>query len=145
MSVAELPLKIEAIIYTIKDGSIEYLLIKRTPEDGGFWQPVTGTVHDGERLVDCLTREIQEETGITKIDNVSDCLYRFDWQRKSGERLLEFVYAVKVPADSKIILAPDEHEDYKWCSFNEALDTLCTDNNKKSFEVINQHLVDHAA
>ncbi len=137
---AELPIKMQGILYAVTDDKIEYLLIKRTPEDGDFWQPVTGTVHDGEKLLDCLVREIQEETGITQLEDVSDCLYRFDWQRSSGERILEFVHAVRIPRDSKVVLSPEEHEDYKWCSHDEAQTTLSKDNNKKSFQVINDHL-----
>lgn len=137
---AELPIKMQGILYAVTDGAIEYLLIKRTPEDGDFWQPVTGTVDDGEKLVDCLIREVQEETGITKLEDVSECLYKFDWRRSSGECILEFVHAIRISRDSKVVLSPTEHEDFKWCSYDEAQQTLSKDNNKKSFQVINDHL-----
>lgn len=138
----ELPIKMQGVLYAVTDGKIEYLLIKRTPEDGDFWQPVTGTVHDGEKLVDCLKREVQEETGIANLEEVSDVLYRYDWQRSSGERILEFVHAIRIPRDSNVVLSPEEHEDFKWCSFDEALQTLGKDNNKKSLQVINDILLD---
>jgi 8-oxo-dGTP pyrophosphatase MutT (NUDIX family) len=139
--VAELPIKMQGILYAVNDTSPEYLLIKRTPEDGDFWQPVTGTVNDGEKLVDCLVREIEEETGITELEDVSECLYKFDWQRSSGERILEFVHAVRIPRDSKVILSPTEHEDYRWCKYDAAQELLAKDNNKKSFQVMNEYLM----
>lgn len=139
-TIAELPLKMQGVLYARTDKGIEYLLIKRTPEEGGYWQPVTGTVHDGEKLRDCLLREIQEETGITEYEDVSDCIYRFDWQRSSGERLLEFVHAVRIPRDSTVTLSPSEHDDYQWCSFELAMETLGKDNNKKSLTIINNKL-----
>lgn len=140
----ELPIKIQAILYAESEGGLEYLLIKRTPHDGGFWQPVTGTVHDGEKLADCLRRELREEVGLAQLDEVSDCLYKFDWQRSSGERFIEFVYAVRIPRNVEIVLAPDEHNDYKWCDYDGAQTTLSKDNNKRSLEVINDHLTGKA-
>ena len=53
--------------HAIQDKEPIFLLLKRTPQDGGFWQPLTGTVEDGEKLSDCLKRELNEETGIKDI------------------------------------------------------------------------------
>lgn len=136
----ELPIKIEAIVYALKDNEVQYLIIKRTPEDGYFWQPVTGTVHDGEKLLDCLTREMSEETGLTDLIEVSGCLHTFDWRKSSGQCILEFVYAVQVSPDSNVVLNPEEHEDYKWCTYEQAQEILHTDNNKNAFKIINEYL-----
>lgn len=43
-------IQIEAIPYHIKCGSVEYLSLKRTKQKGGFWQPVTGGVKEGETI-----------------------------------------------------------------------------------------------
>jgi lipoyl(octanoyl) transferase len=41
----------------------EILLLRRTPERGGFWQPVTGRRQPGESGHTAATRELEEETG----------------------------------------------------------------------------------
>lgn len=141
----ELPFKIEAIPYVIDDNkTIRYLLIKRTPQDGGYWQPVTGTLNDGEKLLSCAKRELNEETGIRAEDiiDMSEVLYKFDWKNKHGETILEFVYAVRYPTNTKIVLNPEEHEDCRWCSFDEAMETLYTDNNKKALKIVNSILLE---
>jgi len=141
----ELPFKIEAIPYVVDDDkTIRYLMIKRTPEDGGYWQPVTGTLNDGEKLLDCVKRELNEETGIQAdhIINISEVLYKFDWKNKHGDTILEFVYAVQYPAKTEIVLSPDEHDDYKWCSYDEAMETLYTDNNKNALKLVNSILLE---
>jgi len=141
----ELPFKIEAIPYVVDDDkTIRYLMIKRTPEDGGYWQPVTGTLNDGEKLLDCVKRELNEETGIQAdhIINISEVLYKFDWKNKHGDTILEFVYAVQYPAKKEIVLSPDEHDDYKWCSYDEAMETLYTDNNKNALKLVNSILLE---
>ena len=136
----ELPIKLEGIIYRTINDRIEYLLIKRTPEDGGFWQPVTGTLEDGENLINCLKREISEEIGITEILRISDILHTFNWEKKDGTVITEYVYAVEIKNDSIITLSPNEHDDYIWLPYSEAKDTLLTDNNKESLRIINGFL-----
>lgn len=39
----------------------EYLLLRRIPEQGGFWQGVTGGVEGRESLADAARRELIEE------------------------------------------------------------------------------------
>ena len=68
----ELPIKVQGVIYAEGNKKRNYLIIKRREKDGGFWQGVTGTVEEGELLTDCLTREIKEELGIEKEDNLAD-------------------------------------------------------------------------
>jgi lipoyl(octanoyl) transferase len=39
------------------------LLLKRAPDRGGFWQPVTGRIDPGEEPIETARRELREETG----------------------------------------------------------------------------------
>src|SRR6185436_7861193 len=39
------------------------LLLHRTPERGNVWQPVTGSIEDGETPEECARRELFEEPG----------------------------------------------------------------------------------
>ena len=47
-----LPIEIEGILFKRADGKIQYLLLKRHPEKGGFWQPVTGGLEEGETKIE---------------------------------------------------------------------------------------------
>lgn len=129
----DLPIKVEAILFSKKDGGYKFLLLKRCPEDGGFWQPLTGTLEDGEKLMDCLKREILEEIGLEKIKNVTDEIFRFDWKNKKGQAIVELVYGVELNPDDQIKLS-NEHTDYQWCDFDQALNIMEKENNKNSFK-----------
>ena len=39
------------------------LLLHRRPERGNFWQPITGSIEDGEVPFATARRELNEETG----------------------------------------------------------------------------------
>lgn len=52
----ELPIKVQGAMYSRNNEKLEYLIVKRSVNDGGFWQGVTGTLAEGETLINCLIR-----------------------------------------------------------------------------------------
>jgi len=142
MKTFSLPIRIETIIYTKVDGKIFYLLIKRTLEDGGFWQPVTGTHEAHESIEECMFREIQEEVGYQKdiISHITDKIYEFTWMKKD-KLIYEFVFGAELSSKIDPILSPSEHDDFKWVEFNEAINILKMEDNKKALEKLNIFLL----
>lgn len=137
----KLPLIINAFIYTKNEMNVNFLCIKRIPEDGGFWQTVTGTVHDDESFLGTITREIKEECGINaqEILKIDGPYLDLEWMK--GDKLIrEFVYAVEVKTNVEITLAPDEHDAYRWCNKKVLLETLEKENNVKAAHVIIERL-----
>jgi len=125
------PIQVEIIIFRLIKGSYEYLLLKRIEARGGFWQPVTGGLEEGENINDAVIRELKEETGITKIKRIIDKVYEFTLKDKLP--IKEYVFGVEIKntpikLDKNIY---DEHEDYKWCSYSEAMKLLKWPGNKK--------------
>ena len=55
---------IQVLVYPFKQSEekIEFLLLKRTEERGGFWQGVTGHTERGEKTIDVAKRKLLEET-----------------------------------------------------------------------------------
>ena len=125
----ELPIKIEVFPYRIINAEREFLLIRRIPEDGGFWQPVTGTLEFEECLQECGFRELREELGIrTESLALSQEAYRFSWQKKDYV-VVELVYGVELSIKQAISLSP-EHDDYRWVSATDAMTLLEKENNR---------------
>lgn len=141
LELKELPIKVQGVMYSKVDNKLEYLIIKRSEDDGGFWQGVTGTLEEGEKLKECLIREINEELGITDIKNISELKQTLQWAKKSGFMITEYVYAVELNKDANVVLS-EEHDDYKWCNFEEAYETLGKDNNKNTLKILNGELLD---
>jgi 8-oxo-dGTP pyrophosphatase MutT (NUDIX family) len=111
----ELPIKVEALIYCVKDEGVFFLAIKRSLNDGGFWQPLTGTLESSDTIESCIFREIKEEIGLDQgnIISISDCVHHFTWNKKKIGLINEYVFAVQIENDSLINLST-EHTEYKW-------------------------------
>jgi len=136
-----LPIEVEAIIFRRNDQSIEYLLLKRLPQKNGFWQPVTGGVEEGETLEEALRREIMEETGVRNIVAVIEGLFYFEFSDPNPNQ--EYVYGVEVSPSEEIVLDGREHSEYRWCSFQDALQLLHWKENKAALRKLDITLTHH--
>ena len=87
---------------------------------GGYFYMIGGGVSLGETSVDCIEREILEETGINaKVDRLAVVAENF-FKGKGGilEGLdchtIEFYYLVKVIDDSNVFSKTDDGEEFVW-------------------------------
>jgi lipoyl(octanoyl) transferase len=133
---------VQVALYRQGDDEPEYLLLKRVPADGGFWQPVTGHIEPGETQQQALLREVGEETGIVNVLELSDMLHEYSYDLR-GEPGRDTVYAAAVAPDSVVQLSPGEHEDYVWLPLEQALERLKYDGNKTSLRKVHQHITKH--
>lgn len=98
------------------------LILKRVPERSGYFQPVSGGIEEGESPVGAVVREISEETGITKLSRIVDLGYEFEYNAiKNGVpmSMKDICFAAEIEEVCPVTLS-DEHEDYLWCSVEEA-------------------------
>jgi dATP pyrophosphohydrolase len=136
-----LPIQVEAIVFRRNGNITEYLLLKRLPERNGFWQPVTGGVEEGETREEALRREIMEETGVENMVAVIEGLHYFEFSDPNLYK--EYVYGIEVSPSEEIMFDQKEHSDYRWCSFQEALQLLHWKENKEALKKLNATLTQH--
>lgn len=137
------------VVFSIEDGDIKFLLIKVTSKNGRekeWWEFPKGIVEPGEKEIDALKREIREETNLTDIEvikKLGEVKYWFrDYETKELVRKTVKYYLVrKISGEVKISW---EHTDFKWVSFDEALNLLTYDTHKevlrKAYEEINKYV-----
>ena len=112
--------QVEAIVFRqLPTGELSFLMLKRAPERGGFWQPVTGNVKVGETFETAAMREVQEELGITSVIQLIDTEYSYEFTDNNLDQF-ERIFGVEVSIDQEIRLS-DEHTEYRWASKDEAL------------------------
>jgi 8-oxo-dGTP pyrophosphatase MutT (NUDIX family) len=144
-----LPIEIEGILFKRVEGEIKYLLLKRHPEKGEFWQPITGGLEEGETKIETLKREIIEETGIKSIIKIIENVHYYEFldpslieyfkrHRRACNHVKEYAFGVEVSSDEKVVLDGKEHSEYRWCGFEEALKLLKWKGNKEALEKLNE-------
>jgi 8-oxo-dGTP pyrophosphatase MutT (NUDIX family) len=124
----------QVLVYITRRGAEgrEYLLLHRTPERDPFWQGVTGAPEGSETLIEAAARELWEETAFTA-DRLTRIDYQYSfplaekWRRLYADdvrEIHEFVFLAEVGADAQPRIDPREHDDWRWCGFEEALGML---------------------
>jgi dihydroneopterin triphosphate diphosphatase len=140
------PRQVLVYLYRYSPRVPEFLLLRRTEQWGGFWQGVSGAPEWEESDTSGAIREVLEETGFSVADSLRQIGFRYDLVRESdldGDRwdrlygsdvksIPEEVYVAEVPRGVDPRLAPYEHDAFRWCSFEQALELLTWENNRNA-------------
>jgi len=114
-----------SVVPVAADGRV--LLLKRSPERGGFWQPVTGRIEPGELPEAAARRELGEETGADV--PVEPLGYRHAFAldptlvppKRPGLRVCdETAFVARLPPGFEPRLS-EEHVEWEWCRPEEAV------------------------
>lgn len=139
-----LSLEIQAVIFRLKP-RLEFLMLHRISKLGNFWQNLSGGVEEGENLLQTLKWELIEETGISskQILRIIEKIHYYEWLKTSGEmkgkKIKEWVFGVEVDPNFMVELS-EEHYEYRWCNFEEAMKLLKWDQNKTALFKLNEIL-----
>ena len=128
---------IEAHIFREQNGKLEFLLLKRSPEQyyPNLWQMVSGKIKESETAYNTALREIKEETNLSPEKFwVAPTVNSFYSPDKDYICLIP-VFAAKVKYDYKVILSK-EHVEYKWATPEQAKQMLAWDGQRKSVDII---------
>ena len=126
----KIPISVLVVIYK-SNGDV--LLIERADRTS-FWQSVTGSLDAlDEDLALAAAREVFEETGIAVDQLPKDALQNMhhqieyqiypDWRFRYAPGVtsnIEHWFALEVPNDTQVKLAPREHVAYEWLPYVEA-------------------------
>lgn len=114
--------QVEAIVFkTLASGEYSFLMLKRAPQRGGFWQPVTGNVEKDETFETAALREVREELGITDIIQLIDTEYSYEFTDNDLDQF-ERIFGVEISPDQEIKLS-SEHTEYRWVAKDEAVNS----------------------
>lgn len=121
----------------------QVLLIKRT-DHANFWQSVTGSLEWGEQAYPAAIRELGEETNIN-VDALRETgitrTYQIlsEWQSRyapNTQRNKEHVFYCSLVDKPEVTLNPEEHTDYVWLDFDQAVEKVFSWSNRVAISAL---------
>ena len=110
----------ESVLVVIYTQDAQVLMLERV-EPQGFWQSVTGSLHEGESAIDAARRELEEETGLvgepieTGLSNTFPIIPA--WRARYAPEVThnhETVFALQLDSVCTVHLNPAEHVAQVW-------------------------------
>lgn len=146
----KIPVSVLVLVHT---PDLRVLLIERA-DHPGYWQSVTGSQEHGEALAQTAVRELREETGIEAaqyggvadwhMSNVFEIYAHWSHRFPPGTtHNTEHVFALAVPHEVPVRLAPREHLQYVWLPWREAADKCFSWTNRAVIEALPARLRPH--
>ncbi|HEY8849869.1 MAG TPA: lipoyl(octanoyl) transferase LipB, partial [Thermoanaerobaculia bacterium] len=130
----------------IHDGE-RVLLLHRRPERGNFWQPITGSIEEGESPLQTARREILEETGHPSEPEDLDLRQSFMIESQvlasrypSPIVASEVSFVAQLSSHAAIHMDADEHDHFGWFSFAEAYEKIRWTDDREALEQLEKKL-----
>ncbi|HEV2718627.1 MAG TPA: NUDIX domain-containing protein, partial [Thermoanaerobaculia bacterium] len=137
----DVPPTIRLIQVLAHDGNGRVLLLHRKPERGNVWQPVTGSIENGESAEACARRELFEETGqraeIEPIDLQQSFMIESNYLAARFPLPIvadQIAFAAQLDPEAVIHLDADEHDDAGWFALTEAYEKIKWTDDREALE-----------
>jgi len=131
--VKRLPRDVSVQLFRPEPDGVCFLMLRRIPERGGFWQGVSGAPLPGESDAGAAVREVREETGFEIGDSLLPLGIEYAhalppgkvdrWARIYGAGVTSVsvvAFGAKAPAGLDPVLDPAEHDAFAWLGLEEA-------------------------
>jgi 8-oxo-dGTP pyrophosphatase MutT (NUDIX family) len=116
--------------YLFSTGPLRILILRRPPERGEFWVPVSGKVDPTDASWEAaIRREVGEETGLTDPRRVFALDWHVRFRADNGETWRLHAYGVETEPEFTPRLSP-EHEAAEWVTPAEAVGRLHFEDNR---------------
>ena len=132
--------QIDSYIYRFTNDGPVYLMLKRSLGKyyEHLWQGVAGKIEKGETAVQTILRELKEETGkkplkIFAADHIASFY-------NAKEDIIQVVPIFGIEVENSEVQLSEEHSEYKWVLFEEALALLTWKGQKEGLRTIHNEI-----
>jgi lipoyl(octanoyl) transferase len=129
--VRRIPRDVSVYVFCRSLDGTRYLLLRRVPARGGFWQGVTGAPLPGETDMEAAVREVREETGFDVAGSIVRLAVTYSyrladrlaghWATVYGPNVSEIpvvTFGAQVSERRDPVLST-EHDDFAWLDYEE--------------------------
>ncbi len=139
------PRSVQVIIYRETSAGREYLVLLRHHAGSvDFWQPVSGSLEAGESYAEAALREVEEETGFVRVEELTDLglvsQFRIApaWLPKYASGVthnLQVSFAARV-GEGEARFDPREHAELRWEPYERAREMMLYEQNRRAIELV---------
>ncbi|WP_226672339.1 NUDIX hydrolase [Rossellomorea aquimaris] len=141
---SEVPIRCTGIaVVLLKKVENQYsvLLVKRAKSVlKDVWCYIGGGIEEGEKAWEAAYREVEEETGITNLSLYSANTFDRIYSMEENYIYIAPVFVGFLASDQEVNLN-EEHSEYQWLSFQEAIDIVSLPGNDEVLSSIEKHFV----
>jgi len=136
------PVQVAVYCIRISPKGREYLLLRRIPSGGGYWQGISGGVEGNEDYYAAALRELREETGFYP-DKLVLLEFSYNFPIEPPMRKLyghpvetptEIVFLAVIDSANEPKLDPEEHDAFSWRSYADAIEMLYWSGNREAIK-----------
>lgn len=111
----------------------------------GHWAFPKGHADENEQGIATAVRELQEETGIGGVDVIDSVLFHEEYTFiQNNERVFKRVtYFIGFVQDTEVIIQQNEIQDYRWVSYEEAIDLMTFEEGRDVLRRAQKYLVNN--
>ncbi|CAN7517655.1 NUDIX hydrolase [Rossellomorea sp. LjRoot5] len=131
-----------AVVLLKKEGNQQKVLLVKRAEAvlKDAWCYIGGGIEEGEKAWEAAYREVEEETGITNLSLYSANTFDRIYSIEGNYIYIAPVFVGFVRDDQKVVLN-EEHSDYRWLSFKDAMGIVSLPGNEEVLAFIEKHFV----
>lgn len=128
----------ESVLVVIYSRDAQVLMLERSAPRG-FWQSVTGSLHDAESAIEAARREVEEETGLkgelveTGLSNTFPIIPA--WRARYAPEVThnhETVFTLQLESSCEVRLNPVEHVRQLWLPREQAAELASSWTNREA-------------
>ncbi len=131
-------LKVQVWILNSRTSEVLLLKTQERGEHGSFWQPVTGSVEEGETLEQAALREATEETALRFAGPPRSLDYSFEFEGwgKLRRETAFWLETAEGREKLEVKLDPKEHKDFRWAPIKQAEGELKFETNREALRLL---------
>jgi|SRR3989344_2399362 len=132
-----------SVVFRKEGKQIFYLLLFRKAHDhySELWDFPRGLIKENEDPEETASREVMEETGLGGLKFISGFKEKVNWfYKKNGVLVNKEATYFLAQSKNKDVKLSNEHDDFRWCSFEVALELITYNNTKKVLEKVDEFL-----